>query len=78
MKNALVILQLIPAIISIITSLETAIPMSGQGKVKLDMVKDFLGVASDTLNDIWPAIEKIISIFVSTANAIGMFKTKVE
>ena len=78
MKNILLILQLIPTIIGIITSLETAIPISGQGKVKLDLIKNFLGIASDTLNEIWPAIEKIISVFVTTANSIGVFKTKTE
>ena len=78
MKNILLILQLIPTIIGIITSLETAIPIAGQGKVKLDLIKNFLGITSDTLNEIWPAIEKIISVFVTTANSIGVFKTKIE
>ena len=78
MKNILLILQLIPTVIGIITSLETAIPISGQGKVKLDLIKNFLGITSDTLNEIWPAIEKIISVFVTTANSIGVFKTKTE
>ena len=78
MKNILLILQLIPTLIGIITSLETAIPIAGQGKVKLDLIKNFLGITSDTLNEIWPAIEKIISVFVTTANSIGVFKTKTE
>jgi len=78
MKNVLMLLQIIPAVISIITSLEAAIPMSGQGKIKLELVKSFLNVASDTMNEIWPAVEKIVSIFVTTANNIGLFKAKVE
>ena len=75
MKNALIILQLIPALISIITSLENAIPMSGQGKVKLDMLKNFVSVSSDTLAEIWPAVEKIVEVFVNGMNAVGVFKS---
>ena len=75
MKNALIILQLIPAIIAIINSLEAAIPMSGQGKVKLDMVKNFINVSSDTLAEIWPAVEKIVEIFVTGMKAVGVFKS---
>ena len=74
MKNALIILQLIPALISIISSLEAAIPMSGQGKVKVDMVKNFINVSSDTLAEIWPAVEKIVEIFVTGMKAVGVFK----
>jgi len=78
MKHVLLLLQIIPAVISIITSLEAAIPMSGQGKIKLELLKSFLNVSSDALNEIWPSIEKIVSIFVTTANNIGLFKAKVE
>ena len=75
MKTALMILQLIPAILGIITSLETAIPMSGQGKTKLDLVKSFVSISCDTAIEIWPAIEKMVASFVSVANTIGIFKT---
>jgi len=78
MKNVLMILQFIPAIIGIITSLEAAIPMSGQGKAKLELVKSFISIACDTATEIWPAIEKIVAAFVAVANSIGAFNSSTE
>lgn len=71
MDKILTILKLIPAIIAIVTSLETAIPVGGQGKIKLDAVKQFLLATSESLSDIWPAIEKIVAVIVSTLKLVS-------
>lgn len=75
MKTALMILQLIPALLGVLASVEKMFPMSGMGKTKLALVRSFLETAVGSITDIWPAIEKIIEVFVSVSNKVGTFQT---
>lgn len=74
MGQILAILQLIPAIIKAVQSVEEAIPMSGQGKAKMDMVMQIINVAGEGANNLIPIIQKAIDVVVSTLNNIGVFK----
>ena len=76
MKYALMILQLFPAIIAAIKSLEEFLPVDGAGKEKLDIIKKTLEIADSTSKEIWPMLEKIIGLLVSAANTLGIFKKK--
>ncbi len=74
MKKALIILQMIPALIEVIKAVESALPEGGKGKEKLALVKDMLSEAYGGINEVWPALEKIVARFVEFANAMGLFK----
>lgn len=74
MKYALLIIQMIPAIIDIIKKVEELYPETGAGKDKLLLVKSMLQAAYDNINDAWPQIEKIVGVVVDFANRFGIFK----
>jgi hypothetical protein len=73
MKQILAILQLVPAIIEIIKTVETMFPIPGAGKEKLALVRGILGSTYEGLTEIWPTVETIISRVVEFANAVGAF-----
>lgn len=78
MKTLLMILQLLPALLEAVRSMESMLPLPGKGKEKLDLV---LGVIDDTqadIQDIRPLIVKMIARIVGFANATGVFKGKKE
>lgn len=74
MKNLLLIAQLLPILIQTIKAVEAAIPESGQGQTKLQMVRDILELVDDTIPAIWPMLEKVIGVIVASFNAAGLFK----
>lgn len=74
------LLSLLPLIIQVVQAIEAAIPESGAGKAKLELVKATIQsgytAASDTVASfeaIWPAISSTVSAVVSTFNALGKF-----
>ena len=74
LSKALMIVQLIPAIIEIVQAVEKMLPAGGAGAEKLKMVKDMLFAAYSGLENAWPSIEKIIGIIVDFANRLGAFR----
>lgn len=76
--NALTILKtvlsLIPAIIDAIKAVEDAIPGSGKGEQKLAAIRAIVEQVYDKASDLWPSIEKTISVLVGLFNAVGAFK----
>jgi len=75
------ILSLLPLIIQAVQALEAAFPDGGQGKAKLDALKNTLqsayAVASDvtgSFESIWPAISGTASAIVALANQTGLFR----
>ena len=74
LQTIISILSLIPAIIKAITAVEEAIPMSGQGKAKTDMILQIVQAAGDGASQMLPVVQKAISIVVGTMNAVGVFK----
>ena len=73
MKTLITILQLLPVIIDVVKALETAIPVPGAGKEKLDTI---LGVVSDVAgnaSELIPVITATIARVVSLFNRTGVF-----
>lgn len=70
------ILTLIPALIAAIKAIEEALPLSGQGKAKADMVLSVVKTASDKGAELATSgmLQKIIDIVVNFFNAAGAFK----
>lgn len=74
MEKFLMIVQLVPAVIQLMKSIEEAIPGQGQGAAKIAAVRQILEVTVDSFNQVWPALEKVIAALVSVFNATGVFK----
>lgn len=73
--------NLLPAIISIVNTVEQALPASGQGATKLGMVRSVLNDAWNaeqsvevSFEKIWPTLQTVIGTLVSAYNASGVFK----
>lgn len=84
MKTLLYVLQLFPAILAAVRSLEDAVPMPQQGKAKLDLVLDVARAAYDASVDLqrefaWDKLAGIVVAVVGKVvgalNALGVFKT---
>lgn len=74
-------LALIPNILTIIKSLEEALPTPGNGASKLVALKELLAAAYNAITDIkpnfeslWPIIEKIVAAAVGFYNSVGIFR----
>lgn len=74
MKYILMFLQMIPAVISAIKSIEEFLPVSGIGKEKLALIREGLTKIYGDLSGIWPAIEGLVSGLIKLANDAGVFK----
>lgn len=73
MATLLTILNLIPALIKVITAVEEALPASGAGKEKLDAIKEIVTTTYETGTTLWPTIEKVVAILVGLFNKTGIF-----
>ena len=76
MKNFLLIVQLIPAIIALVKEIEAAIPQSGQGAAKLTAFRQIIEATYEGITEMWPAIEKVIAAIVTLLNTTGVFSKK--
>lgn len=85
MQTFIFIMQLIgklfPVIVETVKAIEAAMPEPGQGQAKLAMVKAAMQSAYDqltnvqvTFEQVWPAINAVISSVVTAYNASGIFK----
>jgi hypothetical protein len=75
------ILGLLPLIIDTIKAVEAAIPESGKGSEKLQLIRAVLENAWATANNvtatfeaIWPMLNGTITAIVTTFNKTGIFK----
>jgi hypothetical protein len=73
MTTFITLLNIVPALIKIIVTVEEAFPQSGVGEEKLALVKQILTTTYDSITELMPAIEKIVAAVVAFANAIGAF-----
>ena len=83
MTTLLALLQLLPAIIGAVQSVETAVPLPASGKTKLDLV---LGTVTDVYNaeesirkqipndQLIGMVTSTVGRVVTTFNALGIFK----
>lgn len=74
LNTILAILTLLPKIIETVQAVESAIPMSGAGKAKSDMILQSVQAAGESAVASVPLIQKLIDIVVNTMNTIGAFK----
>ena len=75
LELAKTLLSLLPAIITAIKAIEEALPATGQGAAKLALIREIIESVSGELTEIWPYVEKVISLVVSWFNKTGVFKT---
>lgn len=75
--NALALIKLVasllPTLISLVQSVEQAIPEPGKGTEKLSLLKNILTSIDGTLTPAWPAIESVVGAIVAMFNNIGTF-----
>lgn len=74
--NYLQLLQIIPAIITAIKAVESAVPGSGKGKEKLDAIIAVATAANDTLNQSVPQLTNIVGILVKLFNLTQSWDVK--
>lgn len=74
LKQALALLQLLPAIIAAIKALEDLAPMPGVGKDKMAVIRQVLELTGESVAAMMPLVEKAVGIVVGFANAVGAFK----
>lgn len=72
--NYFELLKLVPILFDIIKAVEAALPESGKGKEKLQLVREVLQGLFGDLTDMWPKIEKVITTIVTFLNAMGVFR----
>jgi hypothetical protein len=70
LEKALAILSLIKAA----QEIEKAIPLSGFGKEKADLVIDTLSIVGENTTEMIPLVQKVITLIVNTLKVTGIFK----
>ena len=74
------ILSLLPLIIDAVRAIEAALPATGQGAAKLQLIRETLQAGFSTAGDAvaafeqaWPAIERVVGAVVGLFNRAGVF-----
>jgi len=75
MKVLLLVIQIIPALISVIKALEEALPKAGLGGEKLATIRQIIEATYEGASEIWPTLEKVIDAIVALFNKTGVFST---
>lgn len=78
MQVFLQIVQLIPALIALVKEIEKVIPQGGHGQAKLAAVRQIIEAAYGGLSEIWPVIEKVVTVLVGLFNSTGVFQKSNE
>lgn len=68
------VISILPIIIEAVKQIEALFPESGNGRQKLELVKNILISADSNLEDSWPLISKVIGSVVAFCNSTGLFK----
>jgi hypothetical protein len=83
MNTLLIVLKLLPVLLVAIKAVEEAIPLPGQGKVKLDLVLDVIQSAYNASTELAKefSFEKLVTLvvpminqIVALHNALGLFQ----
>lgn len=74
------IAQILPLVIEIIKAVEKEVPEAGKGQEKLALVRELLQVAyeqggslSESFDELWPTLKKVIDSVVAAFNRLGIF-----
>lgn len=70
------ILSVLPPLIQAIRAIEDAIPASGQGKEKRDLILSVISDLGEKAVPILPQIESLVNRIVGLFNATGTFQKK--
>jgi hypothetical protein len=73
-EKIMTVLSLFPAIIAAVRAVELAIPGSGNGKAKLDIILNSVLAIGEAAKSMVPVITSVVGIVVSGLNAAGVFK----
>jgi len=73
-EKIMTVLSLFPAIIAAVKSVEEAIPGSGNGKAKLDIILNSVLAIGEAAKSMVPIITSVIGVVVAGFNAAGVFK----
>ena len=65
------IATLLPMLTTLITAVELAVPLPKSGAAKLALVKEILLAADNSLTDLWPLLQRLITGIVTAHNAAG-------
>lgn len=76
METLKMIVQLLPILIQLVKTAEQALPETGQGAAKLEMIKQILIAFDEGIPAIWPLVSQAIAAIVSAMNIAGVFKTR--
>lgn len=85
MQQFLLIMQalnaMMPTVIATVKAIEDALPVSGQGQAKLEMVRSVLSAAyaqvqsvQVAFDQVWPVLSAFIGALVTVYNTAGVFK----
>lgn len=75
MSVLLRILQLLPLIIEAIKAVEALVPLPKQGQAKLETLLSVMADSSEDIDDLIPAVSRVVDRVVGLANRTGVFKT---
>ena len=78
MKKVLLVLQMIPALLGIVKSVEEILPEGGQGAEKLGLIRSVMSELYGDISSIWPSLESVIGVIVSWFNRMGIFNKDEE
>lgn len=73
LQKIMAILSLFPVLISAIKSVEEAIPGTGLGKTKINMILDTVLAVSESAKDMIPLLTSTIGIIVAGFNTAKVF-----
>ena len=73
LTTAVMLLNLIPALITAMKALEEAFPVSGQGEEKSAAIREILAATNDKIDVYWPVIQKTINALAGLFNKTGTF-----
>lgn len=85
MSTLIALLKLLPVLISVVREIEAAIPLSGQGKAKLDLILQTVSDVYGTVGDVRRELDEtqlrsliagLVSRIVAVFNALGIFRTE--
>jgi hypothetical protein len=71
MDNLKLLISLLPTLISLVKTIEIALPEKGNGATKLAMVREILTALNDGVPAAWPMIETTINAIVKAFNLTG-------
>jgi hypothetical protein len=81
LEIAKLIISLFPLLIQAVQAVEAAIPNSGNGQQKLELIKSIIQTSYESSNklvasfeQLWSPLSSVVQAIVTAFNAVGIFK----